>query len=252
MQIGPRPYSRAASAVAALLVQCLLVWALMLNGSDAPVPEQPSGPRLVPVTVEVAPKPRPTPATRRGKSRPKDAEGAPNRRRVPKELVTPPPVIPVPHPSPIIAPPVASRGAAAEAGAAPVPGPGTGSGQAGMGLGGGGRGGAGYGDDLGGEPPRWRRGRLKNSDYPSGAAEAGLEGTVAVRYRVGVDGRVSNCVVTTSSGHADLDAVTCRLIERRFRFDPATDEEGRPVASTIVERHSWIMQIEPPQPPKTR
>ena len=103
------------------------------------------------------------------------------------------------------------------------------------------------GNGPGGLPPRHIRGSLTNSDYPRAAAEAGAGGTVGVRYRVGVDGRVTQCLVTRSSGNDALDVATCSLIERRFRFAPARDEDGRPVPSAIVgENHSWF--VEPARP----
>jgi protein TonB len=126
---------------------------------------------------------------------------------------------------------------------------GTGSGGGGTGNGAGGNG-AGLGDD--GSPPEHIRGRISDRDYPRELSDAGVSGTVGVRYRVGVDGHVSDCRITHSSGSEALDALTCGLIEKRFRFHPARDGSGRPVPSAIVENHSWIIpaaapQGEPPQ-----
>lgn len=73
-----------------------------------------------------------------------------------------------------------------------------------------------------------------------------MSGTVGVRYRVNADGKVSDCLVTHSSGYLALDSLTCGLIERRFRFSPARDETGRPVSSIIVEEHSWIIPAAAP------
>ncbi|MEH3121922.1 MAG: TonB family protein [Sphingomonas phyllosphaerae] len=68
---------------------------------------------------------------------------------------------------------------------------------------------------------------------------------MAVKYLVWSDGRVRDCRVTKSSGNATLDATTCRLIQRRFRYDPSRDAEGRPVPAWIVENHEWIIVPEP-------
>jgi protein TonB len=62
-----------------------------------------------------------------------------------------------------------------------------------------------------------------------------------VRYVVGTDGRVSGCRVTRSSGHAELDATTCRLIEQRFRYRPARDAAGRPVPETVSRTFDWLL-----------
>lgn len=82
-------------------------------------------------------------------------------------------------------------------------------------------------------------GRIRNSDYPRAARNAGAEGTVHVQFAVQPNGRVGGCSVTRSSGHPTLDATTCRLIQRRFRYDPARDADGRAVGDTIVGRQVW-------------
>jgi protein TonB len=76
-------------------------------------------------------------------------------------------------------------------------------------------------------------------DYPSAALRAEEEGVVSISVRIGADGRVSACMVTGSSGHAALDAATCRLYQRRARFSPAVDDAGTAIASTYVDRVRW-------------
>jgi len=168
------------------------------------------------------------------------AEGAaapPNLKAKPAPLVAPVPVISVPIPPPIIAAPVPGVGNQASAGNAAIKGPGTGSGGLGDGTG---SGDEGYGDgDGGNSPPRWIRGHIRDSDYPKAEAEAGVGGTVSVRYAVEADGRATGCIVTRSSGSADLDSVTCRLIEDRFRYRPSMTPQGRAVRSIIIENHHW-------------
>lgn len=147
------------------------------------------------------------------------------------EIAAPDPVAARPAPPRIVAP-IAGNGALPSNGAG---GSGTGEGEGGIGLQDGG--GAGGGDDT---PPRQTGGRLKYSDLSPDLRAAGIGGTVAVRYTVGIDGQVSECRVTGSSGNADLDRQTCALIERRFRFRPSRDDRRRPVAAEIEERHDWI------------
>jgi periplasmic protein TonB len=179
------------------------------------------------------------------------AASPPNLRSEPTEIVAPAPVVPLPIPPPVIAAPIAGVGAAPSAGNADVVGPGTGSGGEGDGRGSGGEG-DGSGDGGAETPPRLVRGELRDSDYPEGAAEAGIGGTVGVRYLVWTDGRVRECTITRSSGSAELDATTCRLIEQRFRFQPSRDERGRPVPALIVESHSWMVRREPAEEPPPR
>jgi len=59
-------------------------------------------------------------------------------------------------------------------------------------------------------------------------------------------GRVRDCVVTRSSGHRDLDAATCPLLERSLRYRPARDANGRPIAETIRGQQDWQLGPEPP------
>lgn len=170
------------------------------------------------------------------------AASPPNLRSQATPVVAPPPIVQPLQPPPI---PVALNsgiGTAPVAGAADVRGPGSGSGGQGDGTG---SGAEGDGDGDGGDvPPRLLNGRLKNSDYPRAAADAGAEGTASVQYTVGANGRVSNCRVTRSSGNDELDRTTCRLIVERFRFAPSRDANGNAVDADIVEEHSWSIAHE--------
>jgi protein TonB len=89
--------------------------------------------------------------------------------------------------------------------------------------------------------PKGRLGAsISTEDYPEASTRAGEEGTTAVTYVIGTDGRVQSgsCRVTQSSGFDRLDRRTCELIERRFRFNPAL-ENGTPVAETRSQRVRW-------------
>ncbi len=159
-------------------------------------------------------------------------------------IVVPPPLIMLPAPPTLIVAPRPGIGAAASAGASDRPGPGQGAGGRGDGTG---DGGDGNGDGGGDTPPRQIKGRLKISDMPGDLPVGFTGGTVAVRFTVETDGHVTHCTVTGSSGNAELDGVTCRLIEQRYRFDPCRDPQGRPILSTVVENHSWTIEREPQQ-----
>lgn len=228
----PEARQRVAAGAVTLGVHAVLLLALLfaLSRDHAPAPH----PEILPFTLSDAPPPPPPPPHRLG--------SAP-RSRIRSAIIVPrtaasapaPPAPPTPI-VPLAIPALAAIGTS-----------GTGSGGAGNGNGGGGgEGGAGVGE---GTPPERIGGRISDGDYPRELSDAGISGTVGVRYRVGIDGRARECLVTRSSGSAALDAHTCTLIERRFRFRPSRDADGRPVPSIIVENHSWIMP--PPQPPAT-
>jgi protein TonB len=198
----------------------------------------------------VPPKPAPPPrepkkpASRHESLRPEGAASPPNMRSRPTQIAAPPPRLPLILPPPVIVAPVPGSGNDPSAGNAAVRGPGTGSGGVGTGTG---SGDEGYGDgDGGNSPPRWIKGRIKDSDYPKAEAEAGVGGTVSVRYAVETSGRATGCIVTRSSGSAALDAVTCRLVEDRFRYRPSMTPEGRAVRSIIIENHHWMIDRKAP------
>lgn len=179
------------------------------------------------------PKPAPSPAERAsGKA------SAANRYAKAAPVVAPKPKFIPPKPPPIAAAPQPGVGDAPSAGATPNPGPGSGAGGNGTGTGAGGSG-SGTG---GGTKAVWRSGTIRDSDYPRTASAAKIGGEVEVRFTIQPTGRVTDCRVARSSGDASLDATTCRLIEERFRFRPATNSAGAAIASPYGWRQSWWLE----------
>jgi periplasmic protein TonB len=70
---------------------------------------------------------------------------------------------------------------------------------------------------------------FSTDDYPAAALQRGEEGTVQAVLAVDSRGRVTKCTILRSSGSATLDSTTCRLLQKRARFTPARDADGRPV-----------------------
>lgn len=89
--------------------------------------------------------------------------------------------------------------------------------------------------------PRYRSGSIRHSDYPAEAIRRNQQGVVVARIMVGADGRAQNCATAASSTFPVLDLHTCALITDRFRFEPAQDEQGRPVSGLYVQTVRWIM-----------
>jgi protein TonB len=247
---------RLKSAAGVGLLHALIGYVLLTGLGYGPTAAVPEALKLFSIAEEPPPPPPARPARpdiekKTRKAKPKNAEGAAspaNLRNTPTQIVAPPPEIRLPVPPPIPAAPAAGQGSAMAAGAANVPGPGTGSGGIGTGLGSG-RFGNGTGGGGGGGRPtraRWISGSIRGSDYPDGAYRAHIGGIVHLRFTVAPNGRVNDCAVTRSSGSRELDAVTCRLIMARFRYRPARDAEGRPIASTVVGEHVWEVAPEPP------
>ena len=77
------------------------------------------------------------------------------------------------------------------------------------------------------------------NDYPSRALSQEREGTTTFRVSVTPDGKVGDCQVTGSSGHADLDAATCSNVKRRARFDAALSNDGSPTTGSYSNRVTW-------------
>lgn len=86
-----------------------------------------------------------------------------------------------------------------------------------------------------GNPGRW----VTTNDYPSRSIREEQEGVTSVRLAVNANGDVTSCQVTRSSGHSQLDEATCKNMERRARFRPATDGNNNPVAGFYSQSVRW-------------
>lgn len=85
-------------------------------------------------------------------------------------------------------------------------------------------------------PGRW----IISADYPAIAMLLNEEGNTDYRLTIGREGRVSGCRITRSSGFSRLDELTCRMITRRARFDPAL-RGGEPVEGGYSGRVRWLV-----------
>ena len=239
-----RPSRSPAPVIGAVVVQVLIGYLLITGlavGLGVHVPEMlqtfsvsPPSPPPPPVERVIPPKPK--------SHKPDGAASPANLKAKPTDLVAP--TLPPPIPQTIAAAPIAGPGTAPSAGASDVPGPGTGAGGQGTGTGSGDQGlGDGDGDDT---PPRLVRGRIKDSDYPAAVWESSVPQSLLTRLTIDATGRVTHCAVTRSSGNTAYDAVTCRLVEQRFRFAPARDAHGKPIPSFAEGEHEWTGRPPPP------
>lgn len=224
--------SRLPGAIAAIAVQALLALIVVRGLAAHYAEERAAAPRTELVVLPAAPEPAappPTPDEAEGEGAPPAVEAAPRPREAP------PAKLALTDPQP--AANEAGSGEAEKAGLAASPGAGSGRGGArdGAGLGGAGAGG-GSGIVT---PPQRISGSLSDRDYPRSAAARGAAGTVAIGFRVGPDGRVSGCSVIGSSGDAELDRLTCALVERRFVYRPARNAAGQPVETTLRTTFTW-------------
>ena len=92
---------------------------------------------------------------------------------------------------------------------------------------------------------------FSTDDYPETAWRRGIQGTTGFRLEISPDGRVTNCVVTSSSGDPALDSATCSVLLSRAEYSPARDAEGRAIAGTDSGRVTWrLPEPEPEEPPQ--
>lgn len=164
------------------------------------------------------------------------AAGEQGKQAVPKPVTAPTPKVTT-RPTPL--PRASSTGSASTSGARDS---GAGTGASGSGEGtGSGRGGGGQGGAAVTRPVKIAGDINSAADFPAppGGRQARFGTQVTVYMTVGADGRASDCRVTSPSPDAQADAIVCRLAEQRFRFRPATDRDGNPVASTYGWRQRW-------------
>lgn len=90
---------------------------------------------------------------------------------------------------------------------------------------------------------------VSNMDYPSEAIRNHEQGITAFRLDIGIDGRVTGCTITSSSGSPTLDAATCRLLVARARFEPARDANGKPTTDSYASRSAGCFPILPRRVP---
>lgn len=92
------------------------------------------------------------------------------------------------------------------------------------------------------DPPTVRQsanGEFMTKYYPPSALKRGEQGKVAFELSIDRDGFLSSCVVTRSSGHVNLDKETCDFLTRYAKVAPATDADGRAVATTKQGYMNW-------------
>jgi protein TonB len=180
--------------------------------------------------------------------KPEGEASAPNRKSKATEIVAP--AQPVAKSPPVMAARRHALDLQPTAGAAAVIGPGTGSGGIGNGTG---NGGSGLGGGGRARDSELIKGSIEDSDIPRSARRRGFQGSVTARYVVTPDGRATQCGIIRSSGDADVDSMVCHLIEKRYRFTPALDAAGRPIASVEEDVHDFTrgeVSIDDPDEPE--
>jgi TonB family protein len=102
---------------------------------------------------------------------------------------------------------------------------------------------------VGPEPCGTMRQWFRDTEYPPEAWDHQKSGLTRVRGTIGIDGRVSDCVILQGSGSLSLDETTCRLVRERAIFMPARDAKGSPVPSRFVGGVDWRLEESQPDAP---
>lgn len=91
------------------------------------------------------------------------------------------------------------------------------------------------------QPPKLRNPQavITYQDYPEEVLSRNEYGIVTILLHLSKEGKVTACDVTESSGSAKLDMMTCSLLKKRARFDPAKDATGSPIESEYRLANSW-------------
>ncbi|MBB5710679.1 TonB family protein [Sphingomonas xinjiangensis] len=84
-------------------------------------------------------------------------------------------------------------------------------------------------------PAQW----LSASDYPMQAVRMGHNGFVQFRLDVDETGKITGCHVLDRTNPDDFADLTCKLVARRAKLEPALNAAGKPVRSYIVQRVTW-------------
>ena len=251
------PRDRIRSAMLATAINGLIGYGILTGLGVHNIPRPDEALKLFTLSDQPPPPPAvvpPPPEPAKAEThKPKDPEGAaapPAKQNTPSEVAAP--KTRLPPPPPIQAAPVAGRGTAPKSGAAIIDGPGTGRGGIGNGTGSGLSGdGSGGGGGGGAAEPVLLSGGISGNDYPKDALVVRAQGTVVFSFTITLDGRLTDCRITESSGNRLLDQATCRIATQRYRFRPARNRAGQPVSTQEEGEHDWRLgrEVETIDPP---
>lgn len=90
-----------------------------------------------------------------------------------------------------------------------------------------------------GNPGDW----ITPDDYPPAALRAYRTGSSGFRLSIDTAGHVTGCSITKSSGSADLDEATCKLLSARASFAPAMGRNGQAVSGTFSSSVHWQIPL---------
>ncbi|MBX7458065.1 energy transducer TonB [Qipengyuania sp. 1NDH17] len=78
-------------------------------------------------------------------------------------------------------------------------------------------------------------------EYPSAALRNAEEGTVVMSIGIGTEGRVTSCQIEQTSGSQALDNAACSGMLRHAQYDPARNENGDTIATTMKQSIRYVL-----------
>ena len=82
---------------------------------------------------------------------------------------------------------------------------------------------------------------MHSEDYPKEMLTYQMDGLVYFRLIIEPTGDVSSCAVQESVMPKQYNDLTCKLIIRRAKFEPALDAEGQPIKSYWSSSVRWMI-----------
>lgn len=77
--------------------------------------------------------------------------------------------------------------------------------------------------------------------YPTISQRLGEQGTTTMEVAIAIEGNVTDCKVTKSSGSERLDQAACEFVKAHWRWQPPT-QEGKPVAVNTSVAVKWDLR----------
>ena len=229
--------ARGGAIVAVVAIHAVLLSALLQMSGTVDLTDAESALQVFDFTQPKPPPPPPPPPPQaERKAKPKDTEGGsapPNIKSEATPVKAPKPVVAPQKPNPVVVSETPRQGASATQGASPVAGPGTGAGGLGSGTGSGAGGNGSGGGGTGGAVVRTRlvTPPLSGRDFSQELLRMWPRGApLFVRFRIGADGSILQCIVDRGTGVPAIDGNFCSIARARLRFRPGLDRQGRPVA----------------------
>jgi protein TonB len=218
--------------LAVVAVHVLLVFMLLHLSGRIDLTEPQSMLRVFDVTEDVPPPPeieQPQQQQPKPKKEAEPSKASPsNVKSEATEIAPPKPRIALPLPVPMPVSETPGRGTQSTQGASTA-GPGTGAGGTGTGTGAGGTGSGGGGGYV--SPPRLLTPVLTGRDFPQPLLRGWPRGgQLFLRLRISPAGSVSQCIVDRGTGVPAIDSAVCALVQQRFRYSPARNQQGEAVA----------------------